>query len=205
MVWLIIVLIVIILLLITFLLFYNFYFLRDPARQIPVGNNIVSPADGKVLMVKKFKGDKIDIDKRFLGHVKTFTKDVCKEGYLISIFMNIFDVHINRAPISGVVKSIKHSDGKFLNAESPESTFENENVQTIFQDGSFKIKVIQIAGLIARRIVPFIKTNEKIIKGQRMGLIKLGSQVTLILPANVKVKVHKGQRVLAGETIIATR
>jgi len=185
--------------------FYKFYFLRDPARKVPVGENIVSPADGKVILMKKFDKDKVDIDKRFIGKVKALTKDVADKGFLVSIFMNFFDVHVNRAPISGIIKYVKHSKGRFINAERIVATFENENVQTLFQDGKFKIKVVQIAGLVARRIVPFIKEKEKVIKGQRIGIIKLGSQVTLILPANVKIKVHEGQKVFAGETVIATR
>ncbi|NQU97880.1 phosphatidylserine decarboxylase family protein [Candidatus Woesearchaeota archaeon] len=197
--------IVIVVLFLSFHIFHKFYFLRDPARQLPIGNNIVCPADGKVIMVKKFEKNKIDIDKRFLGKVKSFTKDVSDKGFIVSIFMNAFDVHINRAPISGTVKYVKHIPGKFINAERLASTFENENVQILFQDGNFKVKTIQIAGLIARRIVPFVKENEKVIKGQRIGLIKLGSQVTLIMPANIKVKVHEGQKVFAGETIIATK
>ncbi|MBC8500697.1 MAG: phosphatidylserine decarboxylase [Nanoarchaeota archaeon] len=186
--------------------FYKFYFLRDPARKVPIGGeNIVSPADGKIIMVKKFDKDKVDIDKRFLGKVKALTKDVADKGFLVSIFMNFFDVHVNRAPISGIVKYVKHSKGRFINAERLAATFENENVQTLFQDRNFKLKVIQIAGMVARRIVPFIKEKEKVIKGQKIGIIKLGSQVTLILPANVKINVHEEQKVFAGETVIATR
>lgn len=202
---LIIILSIIIFLLLAFLIFYNFYFLRDPTRTIPPGNNIVCPADGKVLAIKEFKNNELEINKKHLGRVKTFTKDVSKKGYMISIFMNIMNVHINRAPIRGKVKYVKHSKGKFLNAESKASTFENENVQILIQDGKFKVKMIQIAGLVARRIVPFIKGREKIIKGQRIGLIKLGSQVTLILPDTVSIKVSEGEEVKAGETIIAKR
>lgn len=188
-----------------FQVFHKFYFLRDPARKIPIGNNIVCPADGKVISVKKYGENKIQINKKFLGKVKSFTKDVAEEGYVVSIFMGPFDVHINRAPISGLVKYVKHTKGKFLNAESPESTFENENTQILFDDRGFKIKIIQISGFFARRIVSFVKKNEKVIKGQRIGLIKLGSQVTTILPKNVRIKVLKGQKVSAGTTIIAER
>jgi len=199
------ILLVILFLLIAFLVFHKFYFLRDPVRTIPYGNNIVCPADGKISLIKEFKENKTQINKKYLGHVKTMTSDVSKNGYIISIFMNILDVHINRAPIDGSIKYVKHSKGKFLNASTLESTFENENVQLLIQDGAFKIKMIQIAGLVARRIVSFMKNNEKVIKGQRVGLIKLGSQVTLVLPSNVKIQVKEGQKVLAGETIIAKR
>lgn len=199
------ILLVLVLLYIAFQIFHRFYFLRDPARKIPLGNNIVCPADGKVMSIKKFSKDRIQINKKFLGKVKSFTKDVAEEGYIVSVFMSPFDVHINRAPISGRVKYVKHTKGKFLNAESPESTFENENVQILFDDNGFKVKTIQISGFLARRIVSFVKKNEKVIKGQRIGLIKLGSQVTTILPENVKIKVQKGQKVSAGTTIIAER
>ncbi|MFH1589370.1 MAG: phosphatidylserine decarboxylase [archaeon] len=208
MVWVTIVLIVLailFLLIVLFLLFYKFHFLRNPARKITLGNNVVSPADGKVMMIKKYSKNKVDIPKGFLGTVKSFTGDVAKEGFIISIFMSPLDVHFNRVPISGVVKYVKRSKGKFWNAGKLEATFENENVQSLIEDGSFRIKVIQIAGFVARRIVPFIKGKEKVLKGQRMGLIKLGSQVTLILPASVKVKVQMGEKVVAGETIIAER
>ncbi|MAG39118.1 phosphatidylserine decarboxylase family protein [Candidatus Woesearchaeota archaeon] len=198
-------LIILIVVFVLFLFFYKFYFLRNPSRQIPFGDNIISPADGLITSIKKFNKNKVNINKRFLGKAKSFTKDVSDSGYMVSIFMNVFDVHFNRAPMSGIVKYIVHSKGKFLNALKPESTFENENVQILFQSKNFKLKTIQIAGLVARRIVPFIKKNDKIIKGQRIGLIKLGSQVTIILSDKVKLKVVKGQRVLAGETIIAEK
>jgi len=202
---LIIILSVLILLSILFVIFYKFYFLRDPERITPKGNNVIAPADGVITLIKEFDKDNIDIEKKYLGKVKSFTSDVSEKGYIVSIFMNVFDVHINRAPINGTVKYVKHSDGKFLNAIGLDSTFENENVQILIEDKDFKVKMIQIAGLLARRIVPFAKENDKVIKGQRIGLIKLGSQVTLILPESVDIQVKIGQKVKAGETIIAKR
>ncbi|MFH1770556.1 MAG: phosphatidylserine decarboxylase [archaeon] len=199
------ILFILVLLYIAFQIFHRAYFLRDPARKIPIGDNIVCPADGKVMSVKKFGENNIQINKKFLGKVKSFTNDVAKKGYIVSIFMSPFDVHINRAPISGQVEYVKHNKGKFLNAESPESTFENENTQILFDDNGFKVKTIQISGFLARRIVSFVKKNEKVIKGQRIGLIKLGSQVTMILPESVKIKVQAGQKVTAGTTIIAEK
>ena len=199
------ILFVLVILYLAFQIFHKVYFLRDPARKIPIGKNIVCSADGKVMSIKHYTKNKVKIEKRFLGKVRSFTKDVADEGYMVSIFMSPFNVHINRAPISGQVKYVVHTKGKFLNAESPESTFENENTQILFDDKGFKVKTIQISGLLARRIVSFVKKNEKVIKGQRIGLIKLGSQVTMILPKNVKIKVHAGQKVSAGTTIIAER
>ncbi|MBU1202050.1 MAG: phosphatidylserine decarboxylase family protein [Nanoarchaeota archaeon] len=199
------ILIVIFVFVLLFSFFYKFYFLRDPVRKIPVGDNILSPADGKIILIRPYNSNNLKVDKRFFGAVKTFTRDVSKEGYIVSIFMNVFDVHINRAPITGKVKYVKHTKGKFLNAEIEASTFENENVQILIQKDDFKVKMIQIAGLIARRIVPFVKKNESVIRGQRIGLIKLGSQVTLILPKTVNIKVKVGQKVYAGETVIAEK
>jgi len=199
------ILIVIFVFVLLFSFFYKFYFLRDPVRKIPVGDNILSPVDGKIILIRPYNSNNLKVDKRFFGAVKTFTRDVSKEGYIVSIFMNVFDVHINRAPITGKVKYVKHTKGKFLNAEIEASTFENENVQILIQKDDFKVKMIQIAGLIARRIVPFVKKNESVIRGQRIGLIKLGSQVTLILPKTVNIKVKVGQKVYAGETVIAEK
>ncbi len=193
----------IIIILLLFLAFYRFYFLRDPDRKTPRGTSIISPADGKVMLVQRFDKDNLRIDKRFLGSVSAFTRDVSESGYIISIFMSVFDVHINRSPITGVVRYVKHTPGKFLNAELSQSTFENENVQILIQQGSLRLKVIQIAGLIARRIVCSLKGGDRVIRGQRIGLIKLGSQVTLILPKSVKIKVKLGEKIYAGETVIA--
>jgi phosphatidylserine decarboxylase len=187
------------------ILFYKFYFLRDPDRKIPFGDNIVSPADGKIMLVKQVCRGEIIINKKFLGKAKSYTGDVADKVFIVSIFMNFFDVHINRAPISGTVRYVRHSPGKFLNASTTESIFENENVQILIQQRKFRVKMIQIAGLVARRIVPFAKANEKVFRGQRIGIIKLGSQVTLIIPATVRIKVKEGERVYAGETIIAER
>ena len=181
----------------------NFY--RDPKRKIPKGNNIVSPADGRVISILKINANKVKINKGFLGKIEAITKDIAKECYVVSIFMSPFDVHVNRAPISGQVKSIKHEKGRFFAAFNLEKSLTNEKNEIIIENKRIgKIKVIQVAGFLARRIICKINKNEKVNKGQRMGKIVLGSQVTLILPSKkIKLKIKKKQKVVGGETIIA--
>ena len=193
--------VIVILLLITFLL--NFY--RDPKRKIPQGNNIVSPADGRVINILKVKNKKISINKGFLGKIETLTKDIAKECYVISIFMSPFDVHTNRAPVDGQVESIKYKKGKHFAAFDFKKSLMNEkNEITIKNKKIGRIKLIQIAGFIARRIICNINKNEKINKGQRIGRIVFGSQVTLILPSKkINLKIKSRQKVRGGTTIVA--
>ena len=193
-------------LIILFLLFWRFVFLRNPNRVIPKGEDtLVSPCDGKVINIVKFDG-KNEVkffkgNKQYLGIVKTLTNDVSKKGYIVSIFMNPLNVHYNRTPIKGKVVSVKHSDGKLLPVNTMENGFLNEKSEIVIQ-GKIKIKVIQIAGLIARRVETFAKKGDNLNKGEIVGLINLGSQVTLILPENVIFSIKKGDKVLAGESII---
>lgn len=187
-----------ILLLILFLI--NFY--RDPERKIPKGSSIVAPADGRIISIINTSKSNIKIKKGILGKIKTLTKDVAKECYIISIFMSPFDVHINRAPINGKVKSISHTKGKFFGAYNLEKSLQNEKNEIIIQNKKIKVKVIQIAGFLARRIKCYIKKNQKVNKGQKIGMIALGSQVTLVLPRSVKLSVDINSRVKAGLSII---
>ena len=195
-----IVVISIFLLVVLFLL--NFY--KDPERKIPKGSNIVAPADGKVISIINTSKSNIKITKNMLGKIKTMTKDVAEQCYAISIFMSPLDAHINRAPIEGIVKSIKYRKGAFFRAYELEKSFENEKNEIIIQNKELKIKVIQIAGFLARRIKCYVKKNQKVNKGQKIGMIALSSQTTLIIPIGVDLKVNLNQRVKAGETIIAT-
>ena len=188
----------VVILLILFLI--NFY--RDPVRRIPKGNNIVSPADGKVIQILKINNKKIKIKKN-IGSIETLTKDIAKECYLISVFMSPLDVHINRAPIEGKVESIKYKKGKFFAAYDLKKSLHNEKNEIIIQNKKIKIKAIQIAGFLARKIKCFVKSNQKINKGQKIGMIVLGSQVSLIIPAKVKLKIKIRDKVKAGSTIIA--
>ena len=187
------------LLVVIFLL--NFY--RDPERKIPKGSSIVAPADGKVISIINTSKNEIEIKKGVFGKIKTLTKDIANQCYVISIFMSPLDVHINRAPIEGIVKSIKHTKGKFFGAYNMEKSLENEKNEIIIQNKNTKVKVIQIAGFLARRIKCCVKTNQKVNKGQKIGMIALGSQTTLIIPAGVDLKVRLNQHVKAGETIIS--
>jgi phosphatidylserine decarboxylase len=179
----------------------NFY--RDPERTIPKGNNIVSPADGRVISIIDTSDNNIKIRKGLIGKIKTLTRDVAKECYVVSIFMSPLDVHINRSPMEGTVKSIRHTRGRFFRAYDLEKSFENEKNEIIIQNKKLKIKVIQIAGFLARRILCFTKPGKKVNKGQRIGMIALGSQATLIMPKSVKIKIKLNEKVKGGCTIIA--
>jgi phosphatidylserine decarboxylase len=207
----IIIIAILLFLLVLFFLFWKFYFLRDPNRKIPKGNNLVSPADGKVIFISKFdttnKKDlnKIKIKKSFIGQIETLTSDVCKKGYIVSIFMSPMDVHINRSPIKGKIIYQKHSNGKFLIASNLKSIIENEKNELIIKNNNLKIKVIQVAGFVARKIKSFVKINQNIKKGERFGLINLGSQVNIIFPDKFKPIVKINQKVKGGSSIIAIK
>lgn len=169
---------------------YIFYFFRDPIRAIPDEDVVVSPADGVVTFIGESNcplENNSDINK--------YKK--------ISIFLSIFDVHVNRMPIEAKIEKIDYIPGKFLNATLDKSSKENERNIIYFKKNNENFYVIQIAGLIARRIVCNIKNNQKIEKGQRIGIIKFGSRVDLYLPKNYNILVTEGQRVVGGETIIS--
>ena len=190
---------ILVLLIILFLL--NFY--RDPKRKIPKGGDVVAPADGRVISVINTPKGIARIKKGLFGKIQALTRDVAKECYVISIFMSPLDVHYNRAPIDGIVKSIKYTKGTFFEAYNLEKSLENENNQIMIQNRKLKVKVIQIAGFLARRIDCYVKKNQKVNKGEKIGMIKLGSQATLILPQGVDLRVKVNDKVKAGETIIA--
>ena len=197
--WAVAIILFIAILAIAFLL--NFY--KDPKRTIPKGNNIVAPADGRIISVIDTSKNNIKIKKGLLGKIKIYTKDVAKQCYAVSIFMSPFDAHYNRAPIEGIVKSVNHTKGMFFKAYDLEKSFENEKNEIIIQNRQLKVKVIQIAGYLARRIMCHVKINQKVNKGQKIGFIALGSQTTIILPKQLKLKVKADDKVKAGQTIIA--
>lgn len=197
--WLLALIIAVILLLILFLL--NFY--KDPQRKTPKGSNMVAPADGKIISIINTSRSNIKIKKNIFGKIKTLTNDIAKQCYVISIFMSPLDAHINRSPIEGIVKSTKHTKGKFFKAYDLEKSFQNEKNEIIIQNKSMKVKVIQIAGFLARRIKCYVEKNQKINKGEKIGMIALSSQTTLIIPAGVDLKAKVNDKVKAGETIIA--
>ncbi|MBN2112312.1 phosphatidylserine decarboxylase [Candidatus Woesearchaeota archaeon] len=200
--WILVAAFVVFLALCAFYMFFN----RDPAREISPSKNVVSPADGRVIEIidlDKLRKDKLEIRKGLAGHIKTETEDITKNGYLISIFMTPLDVHVQRAPVEGKVVSTHHKKGKFLAANSLRALIENEKNEIVIQNREIgKIKVIQAAGLVARRIECFIKKNEKLLKGQKIGKINLGSQVVLIIP-RIVLNAKVGEKVAAGETVIA--
>ena len=159
------------------------YFFRDPERVVPAGPVAVSPADGKIVAVKT----------GVPGRVR------------ISIFLNIFDVHVNRSPISGAITEVDYRPGQFLVASREEASARNEqNSVTVEGDGT-QVTFRQIAGLIARRIVFRKKPGDSVAMGERVGLIKFGSRVDVFLGPEWEVQVHEGQRVKAGASILARR
>lgn len=194
--------------LVVLLLFYRLWFLRNPKRTIPKGENIVSPADGTIARVIPFgqKTAKLTITKGILGKIHALTGDVAKAGYLIVIVMTPVDMHYQKAPCDCRVMGTRHIRGKFynavLNAKDLRAAFENEHNMVLLDTKHGRIKIIQIAGFLARRIHCFVRPGQKLKKGEDLGIIKLGSQVCFIMP-KLKLKIREGQRVLAASTIIA--
>ena len=163
------------------------YFFRDPERHIPEGENVlVSPADGKIILIQKVSEDK-------------FLKGDAVE---VSIFMSPLDVHVNRAPCDGVVEGVVHTSGRFLSAFKHEASLQNENIAMLLTTKYGKILVRQVAGFLARRAVCRVKTGDSLQKGERYGIIKFSSRLDIYLPKEVQVRVKLGDRVRAGETVI---
>jgi phosphatidylserine decarboxylase len=174
--------------LLLFLTGFVFYFFRDPERIIPDSEDgVVSPADGKVILVEKI------FDDRFVNeHV-----------YKVSIFMSIFDVHVNRLPFAGVVEKIQYASGSFYAANTDQGGLANEHCALILSTPrDFRYAVVQVAGLVARRIVCWAEKGDTLERGSRFGLIRFGSRVDIYLPQQTQIEVRSGQRVRAGETII---
>lgn len=163
------------------------YFFRDPERPGERGELIViAPADGKVVMIT-------EVDE------PTFMK---QRATRVSIFMNVFNVHVNRYPVSGVVQFVERKPGRFLNAASEKSSMENEQASVGIESGTNHILVRQIAGLIARRIVTDAKDGERVRQGDRMGLIRFGSRVDVFLPTTSRILVKVGDMTYAGVTVM---
>ena len=176
-------------------------FFRDPARVTPRDDRlVVAPADGLVSLISKVSPPReLTVDDGS-GIAALSLAPVTR----VSIFMSVFDVHINRAPIGGTVRRVVYIPGKFLNADLDKASEENERQHLLIEgaDGTV-IGFTQIAGLVARRIVPFVKPGDIIAAGQRIGLIRFGSRVDVYLPAGTDAKVILGQKIIAGETILA--
>lgn len=176
-------------------------FFRDPERVVPQDDNyIVSPADGTVAQIIKVDPPAEMVGNDGTGYSGLSTGPVTR----VSIFMSVFDVHINRTPIAGVVKRLVYIPGKFMNADLDKASEENERQHILIERGDgVTIGFTQIAGLVARRIVPFIKPGDIVAAGQRIGLIRFGSRVDVYLPAGTEPKVLIGQKTIAGETVLA--
>jgi len=167
------------------------YFFRDPVRVTPVRDGLViAPADGKISSVA------LAVPPAELG---LGSESVPR----VSIFMSVFDVHVNRSPVSGEIERIVYRPGKFLNAELDKASEDNERNGLVVRTPSGRYGVVQIAGLVARRIVCFVKEGQLVAAGERFGLIRFGSRVDVYLPAGTKPLVTVGQYALGGETVIA--
>lgn len=167
------------------------YFFRDPKRVTPVGEGlVVSPADGVVSLL----GHALPPAELELG-----TEPLMR----VSIFMNVFNCHVNRAPVGGSISRVAYRAGKFLNAELDKASDDNERNGLVIEMGDTRIGVVQIAGLVARRIVCFVREGESISAGERFGLIRFGSRLDVYFPADTQPKVSIGQTMIAGETVLA--
>lgn len=171
--------------------FFTLYFFRDPNPSVPAGANlIIAPAHGKVDVIDTLS------EPQFMGG----------ECQRVSIFLSVFDVHVQNAPISGKIAFFKYTIGDFINALKVESALHNENALVGFEalePKGAKVGVRLIAGVIARRIVPFVQQGEDVARGDRISLIQFGSRADVYLPANAKIRVKIGDHVVGGETILA--
>ena len=167
---------------------FSAFFFRDPERAIPPGARLViSPGDGKVVVVEPAPADNA------LG----------PGAQQISIFLSVFDVHVNRAPIAGIVEKVEYHKGEFLPAFDHKASLRNEQNTVTVQDGETRVVFKQIAGLIARRIVFRKQPGDRVERGERVGMIRFGSRVDVLLPASAKIAVRVGDRVRGGSSVLA--
>ena len=176
----------------TLLSFFTLWFFRDPERFVESQDNqFLSAADGKICFIgEEYPPKETNINEKMNK---------------VSIFMNVFNVHVNRSPVNGVIEKIIYKRGKFFNASLDKASEHNERNSIIINNSNEKIVVVQIAGLIARRILSFISKNDNMNKGDRIGLIRFGSRVDIYLPLNYQIKLNQNDIVFAGKTIIAER
>lgn len=164
------------------------YFFRDPERLGERGPDLlIAPADGRVVMIT-------EVDEPAFIHGK---------ARRISIFMNVFNVHVNRYPASGTVRFVHYNPGRFLNAATEKSSLENEQMSVGLEHNGVRILVRQIAGLVARRIVTYSREGEQVEQGERMGIIRFGSRVDVFMPPDAEVVVKEGETTVAGTTVVA--
>ena len=173
--------------------FFILWFFRDPERNTPITEGkIISPADGKVCLID------LSVPPKELQYGTGEMQRVC-------IFMNVFNVHINRVPVKGEIKKIIYKEGSFFNASLDKASEKNERNSIIIKtENGIEIVVVQIAGLIARRILSFVSNGDKLNSGERFGLIRFGSRVDVYLPKTFKPEVKVGDKTIAGETIIGS-
>jgi phosphatidylserine decarboxylase len=167
---------------------FSAWFFRNPARVVPQGPKLViAPGDGKVIAIEE------EFEPRYLK----------ERSVRVTIFLNVFDVHINRMPCDGVIEDVQYQPGLFLVASKPEATLRNEqNAVMIKTHEDIKVLCVQVAGLIARRIVCWVSPRDRAIRGERYGLIRFGSRMDTFLPMSTKLRVAVGERVKGGETIL---
>jgi len=164
------------------------YFFRDPERRVsPDARIVLSPADGKVMMVA-------EVDEPTYLHGRAIR---------VSIFLNIFNVHVNRYPVGGTVEYLQYAPGKFLNAAGARASLENEQMSVGINTGGHRVLVRQIAGLLARRLVTYTRDGERVSQGDRLGLMKFSSRMDVFVPPGSAVRVREGQAVVAGVTPLA--
>ncbi|MDZ7291356.1 MAG: phosphatidylserine decarboxylase family protein [candidate division KSB1 bacterium] len=164
------------------------FFFRDPERQKPQGKDIiVSPADGTVIGI-----DEVDENQFMNGRARR-----------VSIFMSVWNVHVNRAPMEGVVKYLRYQPGRFHVASLPKASLENEQVIIGIESPWGRILVKQIAGILARRVVCHLREGQHVARGERFGIIKFGSRLEVFVPLSVEIKIRPGEKVTAGESRIA--
>ena len=173
--------------------FFILWFFRDPERNTPIAEGkIISPADGKVCLID------LSVPPEELQYGTEEMQRVC-------IFMNVFNVHVNRVPVKGEIKKIIYKEGSFFNASLDKASEKNERNSIIIKtENGIEIVVVQIAGLIARRILSFVSNGDKLNSGERFGLIRFGSRVDVYLPKTFKPEVKVGDKTIAGETIIGS-
>jgi phosphatidylserine decarboxylase len=171
-------------------------FFRDPIRVTPTDDSlIIAPADGLVTLIRD-----VPPPAEMAGPDGLGDQLMCR----VSIFMSVFDVHINRAPMGGTIRDVIYISGKFVNADLDKASEDNERQHILLETrNGQRIGFTQIAGLVARRIVPFVKPGDMVVAGQRIGLIRFGSRVDVYLPAGTAPRIALGQKTVAGETIIA--
>ncbi len=170
-------------------------FFRDPVRTTPQGEGlVVAPADGLITMIQR-----VPVPRELAGENGLGDAPLVR----VSIFMSVFDVHINRTPIAGTIRQVVYISGKFLNADLDKASDENERQHFVVEDrNGVRVGFTQIAGLVARRILGFVKVGDMVAVGQRIGLIRFGSRVDVYLPDHVMPQVCLGQRSIAGETVL---